>query len=130
MELAIHRIRAAAAHLDALETEPLGRWSEPAGDVLDVAVVEQERLPHVQQHSVPLEAPLGRPWGLELAKTGEGLEKDPLELWEHDHAAGVVVHGCEVADLGQGEQPLVVGVVACPGRGTRRRRRQRGGARS
>ena len=65
--------------------------------------------------AVPVETALRWPWRLELADAGDRLEQHPLELRQRDHSVLVVAHRGQVANLGQGEQPLVVGVVARPG---------------
>ena len=78
---------------------------------------EVERRPHVQQHTVPLVATFRRKRSLDPAHALEGVEQHPLELRQGDDPSLVVAHGCQVADLAQREQALVLGVRVGDGAG-------------
>ncbi len=98
--------------LDLLQPESFDLGNEPAHDAAQVLGRQIEARPDVQQDPVRLEASVGCPLRLHPPDGPADLVDDPLDLGQAHQPPLVVSHRGEVADLGDGEQPLVVAVVA------------------
>ncbi len=106
------RFAQAPADEQHLDPEPGGRERQARDERVDLLRAELDRRPHVEQHTVPLQAPARRAVRLEAADRLEHLDEHPLELRDGDDAPVVVADRGEVAHLGEGEQPLVLGICA------------------
>ena len=109
------RIGAQALHRDLVDPQALRRRRQTAGDSLDVLDGEVERRPDVEQHGVQLVAALRRERGLDPAHALERVDQHPLELRQCDDAALLVAHGCQVADLAERQQALVLRIAVGDG---------------
>ena len=91
---------------------------------VDLLRGELDHRPHVQQHAVPLQAPVRRA----VAPGSHGSPRAPSTSIRSSSGSGddapvLVADRGEVAHLGEGEQPLVLGVRRERRRGRRRRPR-------
>ncbi len=99
-------------YLHHLEPEP-GRPGRQALDQrADLVGMQLDHRPRVQHDAVPHQTPVQRPSGLEGADRLQHRHQDAFELRQGDDAPAFVVDGGEVSDLGEREQPLILGVGA------------------
>ena len=96
-----------AADDDLLEAQALGERGQPAGDRGELVEGQVDDGPDVEQDAVPLEAVRAGELGPGPADGVEAADEDVLDLREGDDAAVVVAHRRHVADLGDGDEPLV-----------------------
>ncbi len=96
---------------DLLQAESARGGSEPVRHVAPDPRGQVERRPDEHDHPV-LQEPLGgRAVRLEEPHGRQRLRQDPLHQRQPDDPPRGVARRGEVADLGEGEQPLVLGVV-------------------
>ena len=68
--------------------------------------------PHIQHHPIPLRPALGRPGDQRLADGVQAAAQHVFEFRHGDNRARSVAERGQVADLGQGDEPLITGRVA------------------
>ncbi len=102
----------AAGDLHHLDAEAGGGRSEPADHTAQVLRRELDRRPDMELDAVPLQAPARPPVRLERADALERADQHALELGQRGHRSVLVAERREVADLGDGEQALVLRVRA------------------
>ena len=74
--------------------------------------MQLDHRPREQHHAVPHQPPVQRPSGLEGTDRLQYRHQDAFELRQGDDATPFVAEGGQVADLGQGEQPLILRIGA------------------
>ena len=74
--------------------------------------MQLDHRPRVEHDAVPHEATVQRPAGLEGTDRLEHRHQDAFELRQGNEPPAFVVDGGEVSDLGEREQPLILGVGA------------------
>ena len=106
------RFSETSLHLHQLQPEPGG----PRGDALDqradLVGMQLDHGPCEQHHAVPHQPSVQRPSSLEGTDRLQHRHQHALELRQGDDATPFVAEGGQVADLGQGEQPLILRIGA------------------
>jgi hypothetical protein len=89
-----------------------GDRSQCPRDVTQLVERHLHRRPHVEQHAVAVQPPVGRTPGLHATDAVEARREHALGLGQRGEPAGRVTHRREIAHLGQRHEALVGRVLA------------------
>ena len=95
---------------DHLQPQALGGRSEPGGDALDLLARQIEGRRERELHAIPFHPLVRRPLRLVDPHPSERLVEDALQFGKLDDVAGHIADRREIADLGHGEEALVLGI--------------------
>ena len=94
------------------EAQTFGDGKEATHDVAQFLRFQIERRPDIEEYAVPVEALLGAAARLKQANRREGFHEHAFQMRQLHDAPGFIAHRSDVANLGSGEQALVLGIVA------------------
>ena len=95
-----------------LQTQALRLASQATRDRFEFLDLQLERRADVEQHPIPLQALAGRPPQLHAAYRRQRFHQHAVQLRDLHQAPMPIPYRRDVAHLCNGEQPLVLGVVA------------------
>src|SRR5579864_5035565 len=96
---------------DLLESDAFYRGGKPLHNVTKFVAFQCERLPYVEENTIPVEALFQRPVRLEITNSGSRFGQHAFQVWQRNDATGLVAAGGYVANFGHSEKPFVFGVI-------------------